>query len=152
MMCVRLAGSSRLLRVYLSIFISFWAYGAAEAGKYQTSIAVIDMAKVLREHPRLQQGLADLKREMNEQGNVSQQQEAEYSKRAARLYHQAHKEIRVRVEEFAERNGIDLVLDFDSSNVDIDDPEEIMQRLTDRVVYQARLNITEHVIAMLQRR
>lgn len=151
-MCVKFTRSSRLTFLLLSIFIAVLPCDAAEGEKYRTSVAVIDMAKVLREHPRLQHALASLNKEMDEHGDLMQPQKAEFAKRKAKLYRQAHNEIRVRVEEFAQRHKIDLVLNFDSSDVEGDDPERIMNRLTDQVVYQARLNITEHVIAILQRR
>jgi Skp family chaperone for outer membrane proteins len=160
-----------------------------QTGRRGTSVAVIDMAKVLREHLRLNSAMAELKKQQTEhEASTKKRREEleerttqlkqfapdsserrrrereiekertelersiersseEFSKRTAKLHYDAYREIRAEAENFAQLNRIDLVLNFDSSELSAENPEELKRRLQDLVVYQGRLNITEMVIA-----
>jgi Skp family chaperone for outer membrane proteins len=80
---------------------------------------------------------------------LEERKQAEFAKQAATAHYLAHSEIRECVKRFSQRHALDLVLNYDSSDVDADNPDEIMRRLDDRVVYQSRIDITEHVIALV---
>jgi Skp family chaperone for outer membrane proteins len=170
--------------VILSIVVTSSSLGSDPATQRGSTIAVIDMARILREHLRLQQGLAKLEEERKEheayerqqrrdlaaqieeldaiEGNSrkhicrrrqvetamaelessSKRRQAALADRSAQLHYKAYCEVREWVKEFAERHRIDLVLNYDSSDTDSENQEEIMQRLQDPVIHNSRLNIT----------
>jgi Skp family chaperone for outer membrane proteins len=69
----------------------------------------------------------------------------------AKIYFNAYKEIEEEVRRFADRYGIDLVVRFNSENMDISKPETVLQGINRFVVFQRSLNITNHILDELNR-
>lgn len=158
-----------------------------------TSVAVIDLQEVFKQHGRFKAAMEDLKKDgetlaayqRTEQAKLQKMLEQlkdlkpgspeykrkeeemahidsdvrvqislkrkELREREAKLHFQAYEEISAAVQEFAERNGIGLVVRFSADEIDPSNPESIMMGLSRQVVYQRNLNITEFVIQMINR-
>jgi Skp family chaperone for outer membrane proteins len=69
----------------------------------------------------------------------------------AKIYFNAYKEIEEEVRRFADRYGIDLVVRFNSEDMDIGKPETVLQGINRFVVFQRSLNITNHILDELNR-
>jgi Skp family chaperone for outer membrane proteins len=69
----------------------------------------------------------------------------------AKLYYHAYEEVLGAVENFALKNGIALVIRFSADEIDRNDPQSIMMGLNRHVVYQRNLNITDYIIAEINR-
>lgn len=115
-----------------------------------------ELQKMLEQLKELKPGSPDYKA-MEEQiahteSNIRvdiQLRRKELSERQARLYYQAYQEVSHCVQQFATRNGIDLVLQFSSKEIDPSNPDSIMVGINRSVVFQRNLNITEYVIQMI---
>jgi Skp family chaperone for outer membrane proteins len=185
----KLKANARLaLIVILSIVVTADLFGGDPATRRGTSVAVIDMARLLRNHPIVKQAAAELQKQRCEhEANVDQQRrdlaaqieeldasrgdssehtlrrrqiqaamaelesssertQAAFAERNAQAHYKAYREVQERVNQFALQHRIDLVLNCDSSETDPKDPDEIMRRLQERVVFQSRLDITELVL------
>ena len=68
--------------------------------------------------------------------------QAEFAKMAAQINFNVLWEIRLAVKQYAERNAIDIVLNYDSSEIG---PDKAEQRLGDQVIYQSKQDITEYL-------
>ena len=166
------------------------AAGASPAG---TTVAVIDVAYVLKSHQRFQATLGDIKKEMSDfdaylrdqQKLMTQEGErlktfnpgsAEYQQleeslvdkrsdlslqvqrkrkeildKEAQAYFHAYNEVYDYIANFASRYNIQLVLDFDSEQIDVKDYRAVAQGINRTVVYQRELNITNAIIDGLNR-
>ncbi len=71
--------------------------------------------------------------------------------REAKLHFHAYEEVLGIVEVFAERYGIALVIRFNAEEMDPSNPESIMMGLNRHVVYQRNLNITDAIIAEINK-
>ena len=71
--------------------------------------------------------------------------------REAKVYYNAYKEIEERVGHFAHRNGIGLVLRFNSEQMDPTKRESVLQGVNRAVVYQNGLNVTSFILDELNR-
>ncbi|HTN77165.1 MAG TPA: OmpH family outer membrane protein [Pirellulaceae bacterium] len=80
-----------------------------------------------------------------------QLQRKELREREAKLYFHAYEEVLATVGEFAERYGIALVIRFNAEEIDASNPESIMMGLNRHVVYQRKLNITDAIIAEINK-
>ncbi|MFV1964770.1 MAG: OmpH family outer membrane protein [Pirellulaceae bacterium] len=69
----------------------------------------------------------------------------------AKIYFNAYKEVEENVKRFSDRYGIDLVVRFNSEQMDISKPETVLQGINRFVVFQRSLNITNHVLDELNR-
>ena len=69
----------------------------------------------------------------------------------AKIYFNAYQEIEAEVMQFADRYQIDLVVRFNSENMDISKPETVLQGINRFVVFQRSLNITNHILDNLNR-
>jgi len=67
-------------------------------------------------------------------------------RREAKLYHDAYADIHTRVDRFALRYGVRLVVNYDSHEIDKSVPEDVMSALSRDVVFHRRLDITSHII------
>jgi Skp family chaperone for outer membrane proteins len=67
----------------------------------------------------------------------------------ARIYFMVYQEIEQQVRYFAERNGINLVLRYNSEDIDPANPNSVMKGVNRTVVYQRRVNITLDILAGL---
>jgi Skp family chaperone for outer membrane proteins len=184
----KLKATLRLVLIVIwSIVVTSDSFGSDPATNRGTSVAVVDMAKLLRNHPIVKDASAELQKQRREhEANVDRQRreldaqfeeldaiesdspehtlrrrqiqdalaelessdersQVAFAERSAQAHYKAYREVQERVKQFALQHRIDLVLNYDSSDADPEDPEEIMRRLQDRVVYQSRLDITELV-------
>ena len=69
----------------------------------------------------------------------------------AKIYFNAYKEIEEQVRRFSDRFQIDLVVRFNSEDMDISKPETVLQGINRFVVFQRSLNITNHILDELNR-
>jgi Skp family chaperone for outer membrane proteins len=67
------------------------------------------------------------------------------------VYHRAYKEVEEQIRKFADRYGIDLVLQFSTTEIDPAKPDTVIRGLNRQVVFQRNLNITQYVLEELNR-
>lgn len=70
----------------------------------------------------------------------------------AQVYHNAYKELEGEIKTFANRYGIDLVLQYSSAEIDPSKPDTVIRGLNRMVVYENQLNITQHILQALNAR
>lgn len=70
----------------------------------------------------------------------------------ARVYHRAYQDLEAAVKDFSNRYGIDLVLQFNSAEIDPSKPDTVIRGLNRLVVYQNQLNITTEILRELNGR
>jgi Skp family chaperone for outer membrane proteins len=75
----------------------------------------------------------------------------DFLEREAKIYYDTYMEISKAVEQFAQRNGIKLVVRFNSSPIESGDRNSVLEGVNRAVVYQQNLNITDYVLQMLNR-
>ena len=81
-----------------------------------------------------------------------QLQRKEFLVREAKIYNQVYQEIAKEVEIFAAANGISTVLKVTGDQVDANDPQAVLQRINQHVIYYSRnLDITDAILARLNR-
>lgn len=73
----------------------------------------------------------------------------EFLETEAKLYFDTYREIEQTVAVFAQRNRISLVLRFNGDEMKSDDRASVLQGVNRAVVYQQGLDITEHVLGLL---
>lgn len=79
-------------------------------------------------------------------------QKSDFAERDAKNYLTAYQEISAAVKQYAERNGISLVLRFNGQPVDPNNPQSVQMELSKMVMYYHRdIDITDHVLAELKR-
>jgi len=187
-MFTRIAKLTTNLLVVFSIVAESSSFGSDPTISSGTRVAVIDMARVLREHASLKLRLMKLDVERKEhEASVEQQRcdlvsqiaelddldvdlpeyrrqhqeieaarseleashdrkQQEFAERSARLHYDAYREICDQVKNFAERNKIDLVLNYDSADVEPTDAADVVREFQGKVVYQQRLDISDVII------
>ncbi len=160
----------------------------AQAG---TSVAVIDIAYIFKNHVRFNGQMNDMKRDIEgfdaqmreESQKLAKKQEqmqsyaptsAEFKKTdeelahlksdfqirvqakkreflelEAKVYYGIYREVEESVAIFAQRNGIGLVLRYTGDEMKADDRASVLQGVNKPVVYQDRLDITQHVLNQL---
>jgi len=160
----------------------------AQAG---TSVAVIDIAYIFKNHVRFNGQMNDMKRDIEafdaqmreESQKLAKKQEQMQSfaptsaefKRAdeelahlksdfqirvqakkrefleleAKVYYGIYREVEESVAVFAQRNGIGLVLRYTGDEMKADDRASVLQGVNKPVVYQDRLDITQHILNQL---
>lgn len=67
----------------------------------------------------------------------------------AQVYFDAYQEVVKNVSEFSDRHSIGLVLAFDSQKIDSTKRESVLKGVNRVVVFQRRLNITDHILQRL---
>lgn len=67
----------------------------------------------------------------------------------AKIHFEAYQEVKAVVDRFAARNGIALVLRFDSAPMDPLKPETVPEGVNRPIVYQSGLDITEQIVELL---
>jgi Skp family chaperone for outer membrane proteins len=162
--------------------------GQAAAG---TSVAVIDIAHIFKNHVRFNAQMNDMKRDIDafdgamrdESKKLQQKQEAmmqfnqaspefkkadeelahlksdfqirvqakkrEFLEQEARVYYGIYREVEEGVASFAQRNRIGLVLRYTGDEMKPDDRASVLQGVNKPVVYQDRLDITQHILNQL---
>jgi len=73
----------------------------------------------------------------------------EFLEQEAKLYYDTYREVEQTVTVFAQRNRISLVLRFTGDEIKPDDRNSILQGVNRPVVYQQGLDITEHILSLL---
>lgn len=73
----------------------------------------------------------------------------EFLQKEARIYYNVYAEIVKEVEYFAQRQGIDLVVRFNSGQIDPQDRKSVLEGVNRAVVFQQRINITTHILNRL---
>jgi Skp family chaperone for outer membrane proteins len=73
----------------------------------------------------------------------------EFLEREARVYYGIYREIEDSVAMFAQRNRIGLVLRYSGDEMKPDDRASVLQGVNKPVVYQDRLDITQHILNQL---
>jgi Skp family chaperone for outer membrane proteins len=73
----------------------------------------------------------------------------EFLEEEAKVYYNAYQEVLAAVAQFAERNGIGLVLRFNGTEMDPTKRESVLQGVNRAVVFQRNLNITDYIIEAL---
>lgn len=81
---------------------------------------------------------------------VTQSQKGrEISEKEARLYFDTYVEVTQQIGNFADRNGIGLVLRFNSEPIDSSNRQSVIEGVNREIVYQAGRDITNQVIATI---
>lgn len=101
-----------------------------------------------REYKEIEERIARMSMEAQLKGA---QQQKDFMEREAQEYYKTYGEVQAAVAEFASRNGIALVLRYNSQEIDPTKRESIMQGVNGMVVYQNGLNITELILDRLNR-
>lgn len=70
----------------------------------------------------------------------------------AKIYFNAYRDIEFHINKFATRYGIDLVLRFNSEEMDPTKPDSVLNGINRFVVYQRNLNITGNILEEMNRR
>ena len=76
----------------------------------------------------------------------------DFLEQEARIYYDVYMEIGAAVAQFAQRNGISLVVRFNSAPIEGADRNSVLEGVNRAVVYQKNLNITDLVLQMLNQR
>ncbi len=125
------------------------AYARTEQAKLQKMLeALKDLKPGSPDYKRKEEEIAHIDSDVRVQLSLKRK---ELREREAKLHYQAYEEISAAVQEFADRNGIGLVVRFSADEIDPTNPESIMMGLSRQVVYQRNLNITDFVIEMINR-
>ncbi len=64
----------------------------------------------------------------------------------AQVFYDSYNEVLSHIKTFSERNGISLVLNFDSKPIDPASRESVLKGVNKDIVYQRSLNITSYII------
>ena len=64
----------------------------------------------------------------------------------AQVFYDSYNEVVAQIKSFSERNGISLVLNFDSKPIDPSSRESVLKGVNKDIVYQRSLNITSYII------
>jgi len=156
-----------------------------------TSVAVIDIAFIFKNHVRFNAQMNDMKRDIeafdaamrDETTKINKKQEImqgfnpaskefkaadeelahlksdfqikvaakrrEFLEQEAKVYYNIYREVEDKVTEFALQNRIQLVLRYTSDEMKPDDRSSVLQGVNKPVVFQDRLDITQHVLNKL---
>jgi Skp family chaperone for outer membrane proteins len=156
-----------------------------------TSVAVIDVAFIFKNHVRFNGQMNDMKRDIEafdasirgEQQNFAKKREQlaqfnpssdqykkaeeelahiksdldikvavkrrEFLEQEAKIYYGIYREIEESVAIFAQQNRIGLVLRYSGDEMKPDDRASVLQGVNRPVVYQDRLDITQHILGRL---
>lgn len=76
----------------------------------------------------------------------------DFLEREAKIYYDIYMEIGAAVAQFSQRNGISLVVRFNSAPIEGNDRNSVLEGVNRAVVFQQNLNITPMVLQMLNRR
>jgi Skp family chaperone for outer membrane proteins len=98
---------------------------------------------------RKEEEMARMQSEMNVQMALKRK---EFLEKEARLYFDTYNEVFQIVAEVADRNGISLVLRFNSEEMKPEDRASVLQGVNRAVVFQRNLNVTNMVIGEVAKR
>lgn len=80
------------------------------------------------------------------------QKRKDFLAREARIYHDVYNEVTADVARFAEQHGIQLVVRFNSDQIDPKDRNSVLEGVNRAVVYQSKLNITNNILQRLEQK
>lgn len=130
-------------------------YDAFEAGVKETETSLRRKLEELKGMPagseafkRLEEDVAQTRTSVQLDIGRRQKQRVEAE---AKVYFRAYEEVEAQIRNFAERYGIDLVLQFSTTEIDPSKPDTVIRGLNRQVVYQRQLNITEYILKELNR-
>ena len=75
--------------------------------------------------------------------------EKELLEREAQIFYTTYMDIQDAVRDFAQRNGISLVVRFSRAKVEVTSPDSVMQTVGRPIVFQDKLDITDEIISMV---
>jgi Skp family chaperone for outer membrane proteins len=75
----------------------------------------------------------------------------EFLQRESQIYFATYMQISEEIARFAQRNGISMVVRFNSGEIDPDNRKSVMEGVNRPVVYQQNLNITKNIVALVNR-
>jgi Skp family chaperone for outer membrane proteins len=75
----------------------------------------------------------------------------DFMERQAKLYYQTYLEVSAKVNEYAKRNNIGMVMRFNGEPVDPNNREQVMRDINKQVVMQNNIDITPDVLQLLNR-
>jgi Skp family chaperone for outer membrane proteins len=101
-----------------------------------------------KEYREIEESIARMRVELQVQGA---QRQKDFMEREAKAYYNLYREIEQAVADVAGRYRIGLVLRHTNEEMDPTKRESIMQGINKIVVYQSRLDITNHVLDALNR-
>jgi Skp family chaperone for outer membrane proteins len=81
-----------------------------------------------------------------------QLQEKDFTERRAKVFLAAYQDLTEAVKNYADRNGISLVLQFNGAPVDQNNPQSVQAEVLKLVVYQNGIDITPNILDELNRR
>jgi Skp family chaperone for outer membrane proteins len=100
------------------------------------------------DYKRLEERIASLQANLQVEMGLKRK---EFLEAEARVYYNAYTEVVDQVAQFAEQNGIALVLRFNGEQIDPAKRETVVQGVNRAVVYQRHLNITDFILERLNR-
>jgi len=98
------------------------------------------------EYKKAEEELARMKSDLDIKVAVKRR---EFLEQEAKVYYNIYREIEDSVAMFAQRNRIGLVLRFTGDEMKPDDRASVLQGVNKPVVYQDRLDITQHIVNQL---
>jgi Skp family chaperone for outer membrane proteins len=98
------------------------------------------------EYRQLEEELADATTKQRLEIGRKQKERVE---KEAKIYFNAYRRVEWEVQRFADRFGIDLVVRFNSEQMDPAKPETVLQGINRFVVFHRSLNITDHIVGNL---
>ena len=98
------------------------------------------------DYQRIQREIAELAGSIQAQTQLKGE---EFRQREAGIYFDVYQEVSGVIAQFAERNGIQLVLRFNSEDADPKDPQSVLREVNRPIIYQHRLNITYDIQQIL---
>jgi len=81
----------------------------------------------------------------------ARQKSREFLEQQSQIHFEAYQEIQQHIDRFCRTYGIQLVLRFDRNPIDASKPQEVQAALLREVVYQDKLDITQHIIDSLNK-
>jgi Skp family chaperone for outer membrane proteins len=130
-------------------------YDAFEAGVRETEASLrkqIEQLKAMQpgspEFKQLEEQIAQTRTQVQLDINRKQKERVDEE---AKVYHRAYQAVEAEIAKFAARYGIDLVLQFSTSEIDPAKPDTVIRGLNRLVVYQNQLNITSNILQELNR-
>jgi Skp family chaperone for outer membrane proteins len=108
--------------------------------------ALVTYNPASNEYKKAEEELAHLKSDLDIKVAVKRR---EFLEQEAKVYYGIYREIEDAVAMFAQRNRIGLVLRFTGDEMKPDDRASVLQGVNKPVVYQDRLDITQHILNQL---
>ena len=128
---------------------------SVDAQMRQTKQKIESLAEVLK---TLNPGTADYAAKEKEYASAqadgavqARQKSREFLEQQSQIYYEAYQEIQQHIDRFCRSYGIQLVLRFDRNPIDASKPQEVQAALLRDVVYQDKLDITQHIIDSLNK-